>query len=383
MSLKFDRFRVREDEPMARSAIRRFRRLEYQATRVPEAFRPSPAATRNDADHVGERSPCTSNGPRLRKRFSPVRHAAAGDLRGAAGHPMIVVMARRRPIRLALATVGCGFVLAALPASPRLEMRPAGDAVPTTDAVPTADAAVKYEALGVQGDLLVHERFQSQMVGERRVFVFLPSEYELFDERTYPVLYLLDGQNYFDPNIAAGGEEWAVDELLVQHPPGVPQMVLVGIQAGTYAVHEFSPPGSTPLARGDEYLRFIIEELKPFIDANYRTQRQVASTLIVGQGTSAVLALYAAWVRSDTFCGAIVLDFPDVDVETLPWARKPPISGRPWVWLEQTWSERARASTTEIVASLQRYSDTLVAVTAQDMHRASRILPAFRAMPLR
>lgn len=247
----------------------------------------------------------------------------------------------------------------------------------------TADSAIAYEALGVEGDLFVHERFTSRLLGERRVFVFRPSDYEMFDERRYPVLYALDGQNYFDPEIAAGGEEWALDELLVRHPQGVPEMLVVAIPAGPQSVREHSPPGSAPEARGADYLRFLTEELKPFVDAHYRTRSAAASNFIVGQGSSALLALYAAWMRGDVFGGAIALDFPDVDAETVQWSTQPPAHGRPWLWLEQSWSERSRVSTTELVATLQRHAETRVVVTSTDTHRASRILAALKAMPMR
>jgi len=272
--------------------------------------------------------------------------------------------------------VACVTALAALMGSSPCE----ADAVAV---VLPAEPAVPYEALGVEGDLFVHERFRSQRFGERRVFVFLPSEYELFDERRYPVLYLLDAQNFFDPEIASGGEEWALDEILVRHPDGVPEMVLVGVQAGAHAVLEFAPPGSVPDAQGEEYVRFLADELKPFIDAQYRTRPEAASTRIVGQGQSAALAVYAAWERGETFSGAIALDFPDLDRQTLEWALHPPRVGRPWIWLEQTWSERSRTSTTGIVASLQRHADVQVAVTSATMHRAARVLAALRAMSLR
>lgn len=246
-----------------------------------------------------------------------------------------------------------------------------------------ADSAVAYEAGGVEGDLFVHERFSSIILGERRIFVFLPSEYAMFDERRYPVLYALDGQNYFDPEIAAGGAEWALDELLVRHPQGVPEMLVVAIPAGAQSVREYSPPGSAPGARGADTVRFLTDELKPFIDATYRTRSAAASTFIVGQGSSAVLALYAAWIRGNVFGGAIALDFPDVDAETVGWTKRPPAHGRPWLWLEQSWSERSRVSTTELVAALQRHADTRVVVTRADTPRASRILAALRAIPMR
>jgi hypothetical protein len=288
----------------------------------------------------------------------------------------------------ALATARCILAVALVQGAARADA-PAPSAATdlatpiAPDTTTTADAAVRYEAAGVQGDLFVHESFRSQTLGERRVFVFLPSEYELFDERRYPVLYVLDAQNYFDPTIAAGGEEWALDELLVQHPQGVPEMLVVGVQAGAQSVREFSPPGSSAEARGAEYVRFLSTELKPYIDAHYRTKPEASSTLIVGQGSSAVLALYTAWVRGDTFGGAIALDFPDVDRQTMLWSLEPPPTGRPWLWLEQSWSERARVSTTELVANLQRHSETHVVVTGPEAHRAARMFAALKAMPLR
>ena len=308
-------------------------------------------------------------------------------------------LARNKMARCATLVAALALVVASRvhPTASRSVPDASGDTAPVATAAPpdaalqpspalapgATDVAVPYDALGVAGDLFVHEHFRSPTLGERRIFVFLPSEYELFDEHDYPVLYVLDAQNYFDPKIAAGGEEWALDELLVQHPEGVSELVVVGIQASAQSVLDYSPPGSTPEARGAQFVRFLCDELKPFIDARYRTRAERASTWIVGQGSSAVLALYAAWVRGDTFAGAIALDFPDADDRTMAWSHDPPVGGRPWYWLEQSWTERSRTSTTQVVAVLQRHAATQVAVTSYDTHRAARILAALRAMPVR
>lgn len=237
-----------------------------------------------------------------------------------------------------------------------------------------------YDPSAVEGRLDVHEGFASEALGNRRrLFVLLPPGYEESADRRYPVIYALDGQDLFDDSMAAGGEEWMVDELLARRPPGVPEVLVVGIEAVPQAVREYAPPGSREDARGDDLVRFLTREVKPFVDRAYRTRARDA--LLMGQGVGAVMAMYAAWTHPEVFAGAIALEFPDVDAVTVSWTQVPPGGRRPWLWVEQKASSRARPSTTQLVATLRRHADVRVIVTGERTSRPARLLAALRAMP--
>jgi hypothetical protein len=160
----------------------------------------------------------------------------------------------------------------------------------------------------------------------------------------------------------------------------VVETIVVGIVAGAHVVQEHAPPGSHPTGRADVLLRYVGRELKPWIDATYRTRADRASTLLVGFGTSALAAVYGAWTQADVFAGAIAFEFPDADEPSLAWIAAPPAQ-RPWIWLEQKPAEKSRPSTTQLVADLQRHADVRVIIAAASASRPARIVAALRARP--
>jgi predicted alpha/beta superfamily hydrolase len=110
---------------------------------------------------------------------------------------------------------------------------------------------------------LKHEQFPREMI------VYLPPMYEAEGERRFPVLYMQDGQNLFDPETSfIPGKYWRMgetaDELI--EAGAIEPLILVGIyNAGVGRIEEYTPGGA------DAYGRMLVEELKPFIDAQYRT----------------------------------------------------------------------------------------------------------------
>lgn len=203
----------------------------------------------------------------------------------------------------------------------------------------------------VVGRLDAHAGIASTEIGARRVWVLLPPGYDA--ERRYPVVYAQDGQDLFDAALAAGGEEWALDELLAARPPGIPELLVVGIEAAPEAMRDYSPPGSMDGARGEEYVRFVAEVVKPFVDGKYATRSGPESTFTLGCGAGAVIALYAAWTRPETFGGAMALELPDLDRASLAWLDKRPAVGRPRLWIEQPVGDAARPSATAMLEALR------------------------------
>lgn len=136
--------------------------------------------------------------------------------------------------------------------------------------------------------------YMSQLNRFRRIWIYLPEGYAA-SKKHYPVLYMQDGQNIFDAATAAFGE-WGVDECLDSLVrSGKPACLVVGIDNGTQRLNEYNPYEFQNFGKGeaDQYLAFITETLKPFIDKQYRTLTGKENTLIAGSSMGALLAYYA------------------------------------------------------------------------------------------
>ena len=131
---------------------------------------------------------------------------------------------------------------------------------------------------------------------ERTLRLYLPPSYEGSPGRRYPVLYMHDAQNLFDDRTSFAGE-WGVDESLdeLARTRGF-EAIVVGIDNGeAERVHELSPwsnPKYGP-AQGEQYMAFVVDTVKPWIDAHYRTQPGRASTAIVGSSMGGLISTYA------------------------------------------------------------------------------------------
>lgn len=133
------------------------------------------------------------------------------------------------------------------------------------------------------GNIQEHPGFASRLLGNRRdVLVYLPPGYRRSRTRRYPVLYLHDGQNVFDAATAFGGSEWGVDETaqrLAEQNLIDPVIIVAVANTGEARIHEYAPSrgrideGQRKRSKGllRQYGGFLINELKPFIDARYRT----------------------------------------------------------------------------------------------------------------
>lgn len=230
----------------------------------------------------------------------------------------------------------------------------------------------------VEGTLIVHENWAGARP-VRRLFVLLPPGYATETARRYPVLCGLDGRDLFDPALAAGGEEWTLDEILARRPAGVLQTLVVGVEMGGDATRALAPPGAMAAGGGDSTLAFLVEAVLPFVEANYRVLPGRAHVLVLGVGNGALFATFAAWRRADVFAGAIALGCPDVDAAAMAWTATPPPSDRPWIWLEQRAAEAPRPSSTDLVAALARHADVQLVVSGPESSRTQRLLAALVA----
>lgn len=128
----------------------------------------------------------------------------------------------------------------------------------------------------------------------RRIWIYLPENYKI-SKKSYPVLYMQDGQNLFDNSTSYSGE-WGVDEFLdSMFTENRKQIIVVGIDNGQekrmreYNPWEFQNFGK---GEGDLYADFLVKTLKPFVDKNYRTRRNKKNTSLAGSSMGGLISLY-------------------------------------------------------------------------------------------
>lgn len=163
----------------------------------------------------------------------------------------------------------------------------------------------------------IHENFGSKHLDHpRTVSVYLPPGYSEAPDRSYPVMYMHDGQNLWNPADAFGGMVWSADEtaqgLIVSG--AISPLMIVGIyNGGEHRVNEYTPvPADRGRMRGhggkaDAYGRMIIEELKPFIDREYRTRTEREFTGLGGSSLGGLASLYLGLKRPDVFSRLAVM----------------------------------------------------------------------------
>lgn len=181
------------------------------------------------------------------------------------------------------------------------------------------------------GVVEIYENFTSKNVQPRNVGIWLPQHYS--PKKKYAVLYMHDGQMLFDSTITFNQSEWGVDECLTQliREGKIKNTIVVGIWNTKENRHreyfpqkpyenlskqdkekvglslekigmskEFKPTS-------DNYLKFIVEELKPFIDNTYSTFQNKENTFIAGSSMGGLISLYAVCEYPHVFGGAACL----------------------------------------------------------------------------
>lgn len=157
--------------------------------------------------------------------------------------------------------------------------------------------------------------FESATFGNKRhVTIYLPAGYDEHPEQRYPVLYMQDGQNLFEGHRAfVPGQHWrlgeAADAAFGERTAG--PMIIVGVDhAGPGRADEYTPVRSEKHGgggRADDYAKLLIDELKPVIDARFRTLGDREHTLVGGSSLGGLISLYLALKRPDVFGAAAVM----------------------------------------------------------------------------
>jgi predicted alpha/beta superfamily hydrolase len=160
--------------------------------------------------------------------------------------------------------------------------------------------------------------FHSEVLGnDRDITIYLPPGYNDRDDVRYPVLYMNDGQNLFEPERAfIPGQNWrlaeAADEKIGARTAR--PMIIVGIDNNDSRIDEYTPTHDAARKAGgkaDDYARMIIEELKPIIDAGYRTLTDAPDTALGGSSLGGLATLYIGLTHPAVF-GHLAVMSPSV-----------------------------------------------------------------------
>ena len=176
-----------------------------------------------------------------------------------------------------------------------------------------------HQAQVSAGHLDNYTDFQSQYVPARTIHVWTPSDYD--PAQRYEVLYMHDGKMLFDKTVTWNHQEWGVDEAMdsLIRSGAIRPTIVVGIDNNDNRISEYCPDDLAELlepghpvyqgleAKGNDYLRFVVEEVKPFIDATYSTYPDRDHTWVMGSSCGGLISSYALCKYPDVFGGAICM----------------------------------------------------------------------------
>ena len=213
------------------------------------------------------------------------------------------------------------------------------------------------------GQLRKHEQFRSKFLrNQRDLIVYLPPGYEEQEWRHFPVLYLHDGQNLFDGATSfIPGMDWHVGQTADHfiHTGQVEPLIIVGMYNTKARIREYTPTQVPKLGggRADRYAKFLMEEVKPFIDREYRTLSGPPHTGIGGSSLGGLVSLYLGLKHSQIF-GRIAALSPSVwwnQRVMHKFAAAENVEPRPRIWLDIGTREGPR-----ILDDVENFRDVLL-----------------------
>ena len=203
------------------------------------------------------------------------------------------------------------------------------------------------------GQLRKFEKYRSRFLPRTRdLIVYLPPGYEENGHSRYPVLYLQDGQNLFDGSTSfIPGMDWHVkdtaDQLIGQGT--IRPLIIVGIyNTGKWRLGEYTPSRDKKMGGGkaDRYGQMLLEEIKPFVESQYRTLSGPANTGLGGSSLGGLLSIYLG-LRFPQVFGKLAVLSPSVWWNRgwiLNFASRVALPARPRIWLDVGTKEGGRSA---------------------------------------
>jgi predicted alpha/beta superfamily hydrolase len=208
-----------------------------------------------------------------------------------------------------------------------------------------AASPVVHDTADLHPRLRLHPGFESRYLTERRdVLVYLPPEYDLDPGRTYPVLYMHDGQNLFDGRTSfIPGKTWRMREQADEaiREGAVEPLIIVGIyNTGDRRLAEYTPERDWQMGGGEanSYGMLLTRELMPWIARRYRVRTEREATGLGGSSLGGLVTLYLGLRHAEVF-GRLAVLSPSVwwnhkSILGYLNERAPEIWERPRMWLD-------------------------------------------------
>ena len=147
----------------------------------------------------------------------------------------------------------------------------------------------------------------------RRAYIYLPASYDREPARRYPVMYMFDGHNVFFDEDATYGKSWGMNAYMEKSKK---QLIIVAVECnheGNQRLVEYAPFNfensevGKIKGKGSVYMNWLVNTLKPYIDANYRTLPDRRNTIIAGSSMGGLMSLYAVCTYNHIFQRAACL----------------------------------------------------------------------------
>uniref|UniRef100_A0A7V2ZJD4 Histidine kinase n=1 Tax=Ignavibacterium album TaxID=591197 RepID=A0A7V2ZJD4_9BACT len=150
----------------------------------------------------------------------------------------------------------------------------------------------------ITGKFVHFKNFDAKEIQDRDIIVWLPPDYNPFDGKRYPVLYMHDGQNIFNPATSSLGFDWRIDEIAdsLIRINEIPSLIVVGIYNSGRRFYEYSNT-----AEGKKYAQFLVNELKPFVDNNFKTLPDRNNTFVAGSSMGGLISFILGWEYPEIF----------------------------------------------------------------------------------
>lgn len=244
-----------------------------------------------------------------------------------------------------------------------------------------SDTTLEYVIGGWQDDFAIPEKrhsaskqvhlldsafYMPQLDRYRKIWIYLPEGYEAKkNKKRYPVIYMQDGQNLFD-DYTSGFGEWGVDECLDSLiSNGERAAIVVGIDCGEKRLTEYNPYYVEKFGEGegDKYVEFLAKTLKPYIDKNYRTQKQKENTFIAGSSMGGLISYYALLTYPKTFGNAGVFSpafWTAPAIRTLTDSIAPSVDGKIFFYMGGQEEEKYVSDMKEVADSIGKKSSAII-----------------------